>query len=241
VVDAAGIESIAITATDTVTKAINTATLNLKDAALKTVTATGNSNLTLTLDANVVALTSLDASAMTGKLTAATNGTVAQTILGGSGADTLTGAATGSGDTLNGGAGADTLVVMGDLTTLVGGAGADTFNVGDATTNVNSYASITDLAAGDKIQFSAAANTFAASKVVLAGTAVFQDYANAAINLTNAGDVSWFQFLGNTYVIENASNGVSFVNGTDFIVQVVGTVDLSTASFSSTADTLLIV
>jgi len=53
--------------------------------------------------------------------------------------------------------------------------------------------------------------------------------------------VSWFQIGGNTYIIENSSNGTSFTNGTDFIVKVTGLVDLSTASFSSSADTLLIV
>lgn len=241
IVDAAGVETINLTATDSKTSGgIQLQTLTLKDAALKSVVATGNANLTLTLDANVVALTSLNGSAMTGVLTATTNGTVAQTITGGSAADVLT--AKGVNDVLVGGAGGDTLALSAgaNLVTLTGGAGADTFNVGVATTNVNSYATITDIAAGDVIKFSAAAAGFAASKVTLGDTAVFQDYANAAINATNTGDVSWFQFGGNTYVIENSSNGTSFLNNSDIIVKLTGAVDLSTASFSSSADTLLI-
>jgi S-layer protein len=239
-VAAAGVESIAITATDTSTKAaINTATLALTDAALKTVTVTGNANLTLTA-ASSVALTSLDGSAMTGKLVASTNGTVAETITGGSGADTLT--AAGTADVLLGGAGNDTLAITGDLATLTGGAGADTFNVANPTSNVNAYATITDLASGDKIQFDAAAAKFLASKVSLAGTAVFQDYANAAIATSADGDVTWFQWNGDTYIIENVAGGsaTTYTNNTDIIVKITGAVDLSTASFSSSADTLLI-
>lgn len=245
-VNAAGVETINLTVSDTSTTAgIQTATLDLSDAALKTVVVTGNSNLILTTDS--VVLTMIDGSAMTGTLTAGTNGTVAQTIKGGSGADSLT--ANGNGDTLIGGAGSDTLIATGNLNTLTGGAGADTFDISDATTNVNSFATITDLAAGDKIKFSVDAADFMASKVVLADTAVFQDYANAAIALSGDGDVSWFQFNGNTYIVENvatlaeagADNGVTFANGEDIIVKITGTVDLSTASFSSSADTLLIV
>jgi S-layer protein len=238
-VDASGIESIALTVTDTsTTAAVNTATLSIADAALNTLTITGNGHLALTT--NSVVLSKVDGSAMTGNLTASTNGTVSQQILGGAGKDTLT--AVGNGDLLNGGAGADTLIITGNLATLTGGAGADTFNVADATTNVNSYATITDATAGDVIKFAASAATFNASKVTLADTAVFQDFANAAIALTDTGAVSWFQFGGNTYIVQNVSNDASaFTNGTDIIVKLTGTVDLSTGSFSSSADTLVIV
>ena len=249
-VDVAGVETLNITATDTTpidtttgAATISKATLEIADAAVKAVIVTGNANIDLT--ASGAALTSMDASAATGKVTfsSAVNSAV---VKGGSAADTLT--ATANSQKLNGGAGADVLVVTGNLTELTGGAGADTFNIGDATTNVNSYATITDLSAGDKIQFSEGAQNFAASKVVLANTAVFQDFANAAIAATNDGEVSWFQFGGDTYIIENVAigqnspdNEVTFTNGSDIIVKITGLVDLSTASFSASADTLLIV
>ncbi len=249
-VDVAGVETLNVTATDTTpvntttgAATISKATLTVTDAAVKAIVVTGNSDLDLTSAG--AALTSVDASTATGKVSfsSAVNSAV---VKGGSAADTLT--ATGNSQKLHGGAGADTLVVTGNLTELTGGAGADTFNIGDATTNVNSYATITDLAAGDKIKFSEGAANFAASKVVLANTAVFQDYANAAIAASSDGEVSWFQFAGDTYIIENVAiggqlipdNEVTFTNGSDIIVKITGLVDLSTASFSASADTLLI-
>jgi hypothetical protein len=243
-VDVAGVESVNLNVNDTAATVlqggVQTASLTLKDAALKSVVVTGNAHLNLSLDANVVALTSVDGSAMTGKLTAGTNGTVAQTIKGGAAADSLT--ANGSGDILLGGAGNDTLIVHGNLATLTGGAGADTFNVAFGTSNLNAYATITDLAAGDKIQFATSGDAFNASKVTLGDTAVFQDFANAAINATDLGDISWFQFAGNTYVVQHVSvdAATAFANGTDVIVKITGAVDLSNASYSSSADTLLI-
>lgn len=242
-VKAAGVETINLTVTDTDETTIDTHTIDLQGAALKSIVVTGNANLTLTADALNVKLASLDGSAMTGVLTASTNGTLAETIKGGAADDVLT--ATGTSDVLNGGAGNDTLIAHGNLDTLTGGAGNDTFDIGTATTNVNSYATITDLAVGDTIKFldTAATETFQASKVVLADTAVFQDYANAAINATNMGDIAWFQIGGNTYVIEHASAdaSTSFVNGTDVIVKLTGAVDLSHASFSADHQTLVFV
>jgi S-layer protein len=235
-----GIETVSLTATDSDTDTINTHTINVESADLQSLTITGNAKVALTANTANVKLALVDGSSMTASLTASTNGTLAETIKGGAGADTLT--ATGNADTLNGGAGADTLIVAGNLATLTGGAGNDTFNVATATTNVNSYATITDLTAGDIIKFAASATDFNASKVSLADTAVFQDYANAAIAATDTGDVSWFQVGGNTYVIDNVSNNASaFVNATDVIVKITGLVDLSHSSFSATAHTLVIV
>jgi S-layer protein len=225
---------------DTVTglAAINKATLTIVDTAAKSVVVSGNSDLDLT--AAGASLTSVNASASTGKVTFS-SAVDAAVIVGGSGADTLT--ATGSGQTLSGGAGKDTLVVTGNLAILTGGAGSDTFNVSDATTNVNSYATITDLAAGDVIKFTSAAAKFVSAKVTLADTAVFQDLANAAIANGAQGDVAWFQYGGATYVVEHvgATGNTTFTNADDIIVKIAGTVDLSTASFSLSNDTLLIV
>lgn len=239
-VNIAGVETINLTATDSDTTAIGTHNVKLIADKVTSLVVTGNANLTIDATSTYAALATLDASAATGKLTATGNGTVAETIKGGSAADTLT--AGYQGDTLIGNGGADTLVVNGkSLVTLTGGAGADTFNISTATVNVNSYATITDLAAGDKIQFSNANKFLAAAISLDPSTAVFQDYANAAINATDTNDVAWFQYNGNTYVVENQSNGASFLNGTDRIVKVSGAVDLSAAVLSSSADTLLIV
>lgn len=229
-------------AIETVNVSVTTAgALTLKAADATTVNVIGSKNLTLTFDAATDSVTLVDGSTMTGALTHTNNGVVAQTTKGGSAADTLT--ANYQGDALYGNAGNDTLVANGEsLVQLWGGAGNDTFNISTATINVNSYATINDLASGDLIKFTGAAANFQAAQIVLdPSTAVFQDYANAAIKGSAAGDVSWFQYNGNTYVVQNVSGLTSFVNGTDIIVKITGLVDLTTAVFSSTADTLKIV
>ena len=241
-VAAAGVETININADDilTTTAADAVHTLGISDAAVKTINVTGDAaGLVLnygSLVANAaVALTKVDATAFAGALTASTNGTVAQTILGGAGKDVLT--ASGTSDILNGGAGNDTLHA-GDLAQLTGGAGADTFNMTATTGNVNSYATILDPSSGDIIDANAGA--FKAAAITLAGTAVFQDYANAAVNSTTAAnDIVWFQFSGNTYVIQDAATGgAAYNDAADTIIQLAGLIDLSTASFNATQGTI---
>lgn len=232
-VAAAGVETLNITATDTtpVTAGLATiskATLTVTDAAAMTVVITGESDLALTQASAV--LTTVNASAATGKITfsSAVNSAV---ITGGSGNDVFVGS--GDSQTLIGGAGNDTLKATGNLAILTGGTGNDTFDVSDPTTNVNNYATITDASAGDVIKFNATAATFKSAKVTLAATAVFQDYANAAIAATSANDVSWFQYGGDTYVVEHgAGTATSFTNNSDIIVKLTGLVDLSTATFN---------
>jgi S-layer protein len=211
---------------------------------LTTLTIAGTAKLNLSMDATTAKVTLIDGSAMTTALTVTGGTSVAQTIKGGTAADTIT--AGYNGDTLQGGAGGDTLSANGkSLVTLTGGAGADTFNVSTPTNNVNSYATITDLEASDKIKFGTAGTpAFKAAAIVLdPTTAVFQDYANAAIAANARGDISWFQFSGNTYIVQDqdAAQLNSFQNNSDIIVKISGLKDLSTASFNSTSATLLIV
>ncbi len=236
---AEGIETINITATDTDTTAINTGSLTINDAALKNLVVTGNGAVNLTLGNNVQSLISLDGTAMTGKLTATTNGVVGQTIKGGSGADELRSLSTGTvADRLEGGAGNDSLFANKGMTMMLGGAGRDTFNITVASTNVNSASTIGDLGSGDVIRF-AGADAFKSAAISLDSTAVFQDFANAAIaSINSVNDLAWFQFGGNTYIVQEklvdgSGNDNVFVNGEDFIVKITGTVDLSTASFNT--------
>jgi hypothetical protein len=248
-VAAAGVETIVLTATDTlldndgdgVDDAVSTSTITLSDAALTKVTVNGNANVVLNLNANVVALATVDASTLTGKLTHTTNSTVAETVTGGSGSDLLK--ANGSAaHKLIGGAGNDTLWTGTGLAQLTGGAGKDVFHVAVASTNVNSAASIMDFASGDTITFATTATAFKSGAITLDSTAVFQDFANAAIaSITANANLAWFQFGGNTYIVQetnNATNADVFVNNEDFIVKIVGLVDLSTASFNATSGTL---
>jgi S-layer protein len=241
-VAAAAVETVNITATDTTPVSLTTgaatiskATLTVSDAAAKTVVISGNSDLDLTASGAV--LTTVNASAFTGKLSFS-SAVDSAVVTGGSANDTLT--VSGAGQTVTGGAGNDTLIVTGNLAVLTGGAGNDTFDVSDPTTNANNYATITDASAGDKIKFDATSALFKSTKIALADTAGFQDFANAAISGTNNNEISWFQYSGNTYIVENvaSSSATSFTNASDVIVKLTGLVDLSTATFSTSANTL---
>ena len=245
-VTADDVETVNIDAQDTTpvatdgTATINEGTLTLSADAAASVVITGNSDLDLTTDA--AELASVNATAMTGALTFTAN--VAELVVNaGAGNDVLT--ASASGVVLNGGAGNDTLTGA-DLTQLTGGEGADTF-VMNTPTSANSYATITDLEAGDIIDLSNVASTgqtFSSAAVTLASTAVFQDYANASVNqlAANNEDFAWFQFGGNTFIIGNDDQGDgandNFENGTDSIIQITGLVDLSTASYNQDNGTL---
>lgn len=243
---AANVETINISTVDTevvvapVVQTKNVDTLTLTADKASTVNVTGAADLTLTLTGSVK-VTSIDGSAMTGGLTVTSlNATAATTIKGGAGNDVLTATGT-TADVLMGGAGNDTLVSNAGLSVLTGGAGNDIFKIGVASLNVNSYSTIADFAAGDLLEITGA-SSFAASKVVLGGTAVFQDFANAITAGTAAGAVSWFQFGGDTYVVQDAVNTVaSFNNGVDFVVKLTGLVDLSNASFNNFTDTIALV
>ncbi|MCZ4129147.1 beta strand repeat-containing protein [Stutzerimonas balearica] len=242
---AANVETVNISTVDTevvvapAIQAKNVDTLTLTADKATAVNVTGAADLTLTLT-DSTKVTSIDGSTMTGGLTVTSlNTTAATTIKGGSGNDVLTAANGTTADVLIGGAGNDTLVANAGMSTLTGGAGNDLFVIGTASANVNSYATITDFAAGDLLKVTGI-DTFAAAKVSLGDTAVFQDYANAALNALSANAGGWFQFSGNTYVVADmgTESTSGFVNGEDFIVKLTGLVDLSNASFNNTSDTI---
>lgn len=186
------------------------------------------------------------------------------TITGGTGADTVT-ATTGNNtvslgngansftassgnNTYTGGTGVDTISVGGGSNSLTLGTGADVVNITAAGANVNTYSTIVDPHAGVTISFvDRGTETFNATKVTLANTAVFQDYANAVIqqggNASVNGAFGWFQFNGDTYLVESrhdgSGNNASFVNGTDMIIKLTGLIDLSVATQSGQALTLV--
>lgn len=241
VLTAANVETVNLAVTDPVTtNGVATHTLTLTADKATSVNVTGNAGLTLTMTGSTK-VTSIDGSAMTaGGLTVTSlNTTAATTIKGGAGADVLTAATGTTADVLEGGAGNDVLVGNKGLSTLTGGAGNDVFVLNVPSLNVNSYATITDFAAGDLLEITGAVS-FASAKVTLGGTAVFQDYANAAMNALGAGAAGWFQFGGDTYVVmdEATTNSATFINAEDFIIKLTGLVDLTNASFNNTEDTI---
>ncbi len=154
--------------------------------------------------------------------------------------------ATNQGVTYDTGAGDDKIIV---------GDGQNTIRVNSQTTEVvldspssglNVYTTIAEAGSfsgqrsGGRLKITFAdqgTESFKSTKINLAGNASLQDYANAAVHQTGNGSVngviSWFQFQGDTYLVENrhdasASNG-GFLNGTDIVVKLVGLVDLQNA------------
>jgi S-layer protein len=184
------------------------------------------------------------------------------TITGGTGADTVTlttgnnvvnlgngtnaFTATTGNNTYVGGTGVDTISVGAGVNTITTGTGADVVTITTAGANVNVYSTITDAHAGMQIAFTnLGTETFVSSKVSLASTAVFQDYANAVVAGATQADHSqdgafgWFQFGGNTFLVEvkhTTAGGINqtFSNGVDQIVCLTGLVDLSTATGGTT-------
>jgi S-layer protein len=129
--------------------------------------------------------------------------------------------------------------------TLTGGDGVDTFDVsGFKAANAGAAVTITDLAKGEVIKFvSAASADFVSSKVTLIAEATFNDYvteatkaADIAADLAGGGTgvagLSWFQFNGNTFIVQDVDGNGAFTNGTDIVVKLTGLIDLSGASFN---------
>lgn len=245
-----GIENLTITLTDTDT----TAHANVVDFdinKLVNVTVTGNAGLDFQ-DAPAT-IKSFDASGVvlakvtdTGVTFTSTNTTVAETVTikGSNGVDVLSGSATAN-DTITGGAGADTIIYTGGADSLTGGTEIDTFDI-NATGTKTAFATITDLAKADKVDFAtllgtaanvdvaAGAGGMGAAKVTLGGAATFDQYLDAAAGSNNAatGDevVRWFNFGSDTYVVVDNSDNTTFTAGTDTVIKVTGVVDLTASA-----------
>jgi len=191
--------------------------------------------------------------------TGAAAGTGNNTITGGAGADTVkltsgnntvnlgNGANTfqvGAGNnTYVGGTGVDQVTVGGGQNTITVGAGADIVTFSAVSSTGNNYSTVTDIAVGDKIVFTDAGqvsgtSTFVTAKISLLPTAAFADYLIAASASTAAATnsvYSWFQYGGNTYIVEDNSASATFDSGVDSVVQLTGLVTVN--GFAAVATT----
>lgn len=235
--------------------------LTVTDSTLQTVTITGDKALSLVFTGTngtantgstdaVNGVKLIDGSAATGALTInlTTNAPTISlayaglTVKGGSGKDTITLAQKA---TVDAGAGDDTIISAAAGGTFTGGAGNDKFDVSlavatGATEATAIYAKITDLAAGDTIAFASAGAAFSATKTALDNTVTNLDLALAAAsNNTTGGQITWFQYGGNTYIVENV-DGTAGIAAGDVVVKLTGTVDLSGATYNATTDILTI-
>lgn len=166
----------------------------------------------------------------------------------GNGANAFT--ATSGNNTYTGGTGVDTVTVglsagtLGVNTITVGGA-ADVITLRGSSASQNLFTTITDIAVGDTLTFQNAGSalgtaTFTTAMIANQGsTATFADYVNLAVqavgDATTNSNFAWFQFNGNTYIVEDNSNSATFVNNVDAIVQLTGLVTVN--GFSAVAAT----
>ena len=148
----------------------------------------------------------------------------------GGGNDSYTGG-TGN-ETINGGAGNDTIAAGTGADIITGGTGNDTITF-VANANRGTYATLTDASAGDVLNFAdLGTETFASTKITLAATASFSDYLDQATtgDGSAAAALGWFQYGGDTYVVEDKSADAAFVVGTDIIVKLSGLVELKNST-----------
>jgi len=73
--------------------------------------------------------------------------------------------------------------------------------------------------------------------VTLIGEATFDSYVSEAAkqaDLVSGGThgVAWFQFNGNTFIVQDVDGSAAFEANTDIIVKLTGLVDLSASSFN---------
>lgn len=231
-------------------KAWNEINLGVNNAA-QSVVITGGANLDLTFGDGVgvgtfgstttpnTGVSLIDGSAATGKLsintTDVTSATAGLTVKGGSANDTITLAQKA---TVDAGAGNDTVTLAAAGGTVTTGVGNDTVDVKAAvagSTTAPVISTITDFTvAADKLTLKdQGTETFTSTKVdVSTATALFGgtvnalDLASAADGSTNAA-VTWFQYAGDTYVVQDLSAVGTFAI-TDIVVKLSGLVDLST-------------
>jgi S-layer protein len=185
----------------------------------------------------------------------------------GDGANTFTGAGGGN-NTITGGTGVDSITVGTGANTISTGGGNDVIHIGGATgsntvnvgTGVDSIfldaiqtasgnlALVTGMGTGDILNLASvtdghavSAQTSMGAAITVGGMPVLADYLNAAA----AGDgaaantaIKWFQFNGNTYVVEDTSAAATFQDGHDSVIELIGLVDLSASTVASGVITL---
>lgn len=246
-INAAGIENVNIVSGGTNTW--NELVLGT-NANARTVTITGARNLDVDFvgfgTAGTNGVSSIDGSAATGRLNIDTTNvniaTAGLTVKGGSANDTITLAQKATVET---GAGDDTVVVSANGATITTGAGTDTVNVKAAVLGSTVAASavitsVTDFTVGtDKLTLvDRGTEVFTSTKVdVSTATALIGGTVNA-LDLALAGDgstnglVKWFQYAGDTYVVQDLTAGATAA-ATDIVVKLTGLIDLSGQTVAS--------
>ncbi|AVT82969.1 DUF4214 domain-containing protein [Rhodopseudomonas palustris] len=205
-------------------------------AATKAVTYTGGAGadtLNFSADNSQANVISLGDGANT--ITGGVHLTGNNTITGGSGVDTIV---VGNGNnTISVGAGADFVTVGSGSNTVTLGAGADTLTIGAVNQSSAIFTTVTDIAAGDVIN-NGSLSVFAGvvgGKLGAALTSGVNDYQTFLNNAASqgVGHVSWFQYGGDTYLVEDNSAAATFTGNADLVIKFTGLVDLSNSTLAN--------
>jgi Ca2+-binding RTX toxin-like protein len=213
--------------TNTVTK--------LSADAVKTITVTGDANLTIGgTAATFDTVTKIDASAATGKLTVvATGATASVQFLGGNAADTYT--ASGKGDTINAGKGADNITLAAGNDTIIIAAGDSVL-----TAKADGFDTITNFTVGvDTIDLGA----FGFTGQLASALATRGALANSVVDGTTLSQADFFNFGGVdrgvavgtnggfTYVFVDVNKDGDFTAAADLVIKLAGAPVLSISDF----------
>ena len=226
--DVTGLTNVTINANKLATSAAAHSVGTLTNSDNSTFTLKGNADLTIALANASTTGSKVDGSAATGKLT----------ITGNKGTFS---AGSSKGDILIGGSNDDTITAGLNSSTLTGNAGKDAFDVSASVTGATAatanITTITDFVKGETIQFKTVSGTeaFTSTKLdVSAATTLAAALDLAAATNVSANDaaVKWFQFGGDTYVVQDLSTNTALA-ATDVVVKLVGAQDLSTATLST--------
>ncbi|MFG0465318.1 DUF4214 domain-containing protein [Pseudomonas putida] len=217
---------------------------NINDSALTTLNVSGSQTLTLTSTSGMTALstvkvsgsagltadlsgatvTSIDASGTSGNMTVTLNANKAS-YSGGSGNDTVTIGVLNQAASINVGSGSDQLKLNGVQTTKLGFASVTGMSVGT----------------GDKIDFSVAKAGGVGNSIqtTLGAKLATQLSLDAYLDAATAGDgstmaiLTWFQFGGDTYVVQDTSANGTFDVGKDSVVKLSGTLELAASTIAN--------
>ena len=256
-INAMNVENIAITVTDAQANPTGTFydLLTLQGNSVKTITVSGNAGLNLT--AISTALTSVDASGITKGGFTWTSGNLANAItLKGSEAGTnninlsavsaaVVNYTGGSGDNILTTGNGNDIVTLGNsagTNTIIFGSGTDKLVLAGIATTKAAFAQTTGLSYGDSIDFSGAKGAAINSVQTslgdkLTGQATLDGCLNAAtatsVTAGASAVISWFQFNGNTYIVQDTSANSVFTAGADSVVMLSGSIEITGASISA--------
>ena len=93
--------------------------------------------------------------------------------------------------------------------------------------------------AGDSIRFTVGLSNASGLLGAAVTGASFDALLDAAVAANGSNGVGWFQFGGDTYVVEDMSSASLFA-AADIAIKLSGVLDLSTATFDAGAHTLVI-